>query len=250
MKSFWKTGNCVALLMLLTGGLRAAQPNIVLFFSDDHTQQVISAYQDLPNAKLQDLTLKDWLPSRAPNLDRLATNGVVFANSYVSNSLCGPSRANLMTGLHSHANGFTSNRGEVFDGRQQNFAKLLGAAGYATSLFGKWHLVSEPTGFSHYERLVGQGAYYSPVLRTTLEGGGRSDVRYSGRYVSEVLTEQALDWLEDHVEENPDQPFMMMVNHKATHRVWQPSPIELQPETFRQVEWDYSVTPNPDTAPG
>lgn len=227
-----------------------ARPNIVLFFSDDHTQQAISAYQNLPNAKLQDLTLKDWEPSRTPGLDRLAANGVVFSNSYVSNSLCGPSRANLMTGLHSHANGFTSNRGEVFDGTQQNFAKLLSSAGYATSLFGKWHLVSEPTGFTHYERLVGQGFYYSPTLRTTLEGGGRRDVRYPGQYVSEVITEQALQWLAEQVDEEPDQPFMMMVNHKATHRVWQPSPIELQPETFRRVEWDYTVTPNPGTHPG
>lgn len=251
MKTFKRSLHAVFLGALGQGALSsAAEPNIVLFFSDDHTQQVISAYQDLPNAKLQDLTLKDWAPSRTPNLDRLAANGVVFSNSYVSNSLCGPSRANLMTGLHSHANGFTSNRGEVFDGGQQNFAKLLGQAGYRTALFGKWHLVSEPTGFDHYERLVGQGAYYSPVLRTTLPGGGRRDVNYPGRYVSEVLTEQALDWLGDYDSENTDEPFLLMLNHKATHRVWQPSPIELQPEVFRQVEWDFSVTPNPDTHPG
>ena len=227
----------------------AQQPNIVIFFSDDHTQQAISAYQNVQDAELQDLVFKDWAPAQTPNIDRIAANGALFRNSYVCNSICGPSRANLMTGLHSHANGHLDNL-TTFDGSQQTFPKLLQAADYDTSLFGKWHLKTEPTGFDHYERLINQGAYYNPKLRTTRLGGGYNDITYTGEYVAEVITEQAIAWLQDRIDNSETNPFLMFVNHKGTHRNWQPGPVETNPPAFRQVEWDYTVTPNPDTAPG
>lgn len=239
-------GNFVAVTASFAG---TQPPNIIIFFSDDHTQQAISAYQNDPAARPQDRVFKDWAPAQTPNIDRLADNGVLFRNSYVCNSICGPSRASLLTGLHSHANGFLGNQ-DTFDGSQQTVPKLLQAAGYDTSFFGKWHLKSEPTGFDHYERLVGQGAYYSPMLRTTLAGGGLSDIQYTGDYVADVITDQAVDWLQDRIDSSATNAFLMFVNHKGPHRWWLPSPVETDPAVFRLVEWDYSVTPNPDTAPG
>ena len=198
-------------ILLSISKVQAQQPNIVLFFSDDHTQRAIGAYQALdPYA-----TFGDYAGLETPNIDRLASDGVVFSNSFVSNSICAPSRANLLTGLHSHANGKKTNVGSTFDGGQQTFPKLLQTAGYDTALIGKWHLYSEPTGFNHYERLIGQGNYYKPVLRTTQPGGGTSDVVYTGGYIAEVITDRAINWLEN--KRDTSRPFFIMVNHKATH---------------------------------
>jgi arylsulfatase A-like enzyme len=226
----------------------AAVPNIVIFFSDDHTQQAVSAYQDLPGAPARNQLFKNWAPLQTPNIDRLAANGAIFTKSFVSNSICKPSRANLLTGLHSHANGQTTNAG-TFNGDQQTLPKLLQAAGYDTALFGKWHLTSEPTGFTHYERLVGQGAYYSPVLRSTQPDGGTTDVTFSGLYVAEVIKDRATAWLQDRLDTSRSDPFFVMVNHKGTHRNWLPGPVERELETFRHVEWDYLAAKTPNTHP-
>ncbi len=234
---------------MATAGPLAAVPNIVIFFSDDHTQQAISAYQNLPDATPQDLVFKNSALPKTPNIDRIAANGAVFSRSYVSNSICGPSRANLLTGLHSHANGLLNNVSGDFNGAQQTLPKLLQAAGYSTSIVGKWHLGSIPTGFDNYEVLVGQGEYYSPVVITSQPGGGYSNVTYTGQYEADVVTNRAKTWLQNRIDTNQTNPFFLMVNHKGTHRVWQPSPQETDPAVFRHVEWDYTVTPNPDTAP-
>lgn len=222
------------------------QPNVVIFFSDDHTNQAISAYQNLPEPAPQDALFKDWTVAETPQIDRLASQGMVFRNSYVNNSICSPSRASLLTGLHSHANGLFSNS-QTFDGSQQTFPKLLQSVGYSTAIFGKWHLKSTPTGFDHYEVLSGdngQGSYYSPVLNTP--GGS---VSYPGEYVADVTTDRALVWLQARIDGSASDPFLMFVNHKGTHRVWQPAPEEINPTLFRPIEWDYSVTPNPNTDP-
>ena len=115
--------------------LAAAQEryNIVYIMTDDHTAQMMSCY--------------DNRFVETPNLDRIANDGVKFVNSYVANSLSGPSRACMLTGKHSHANGFTNNEHGIFDGSQQTMPKLMQKAGYQTAIIGKWHLVSEPTGF-------------------------------------------------------------------------------------------------------
>ncbi|MBR3068363.1 MAG: sulfatase-like hydrolase/transferase, partial [Prevotella sp.] len=126
---------------------QTTRPNIVYIMTDDHTAQMMSCY--------------DTRFVQTPNLDRIAADGVRFTQSFVANSLSGPSRACMITGKHSHKNGFTNNEHGIFDGSQQTMPKLLRAAGYQTALIGKWHLVSTPTGFDYYEILPGQGDYYN-----------------------------------------------------------------------------------------
>jgi len=165
-----------------------------------------------------------------PNIDRIAKNGVRFNNSFVTNSICGPCRAVVLTGKHSHLNGFRQN-GDKFDGSQQTFPKLLQQNGYQTALFGKWHLASDPTGFDAWEVLPGQGHYYNPDFLTP---EGR--IQEPG-YVSDIITDKALGWLG--ADRDPDRPFMLMVQHKAPHREWEPGPDHLT--LFDDVE-----IPEPD----
>ncbi|MBA4105503.1 MAG: sulfatase [Pirellula sp.] len=193
----------LALLALLAVGPVAAaanQPNILFIFSDDHAYQAVSAYGSGLN--------------KTPHIDRLATEGVRFDRCYVTNSICGPSRACILTGKYSHKNGFCTNR-DVFDNRQTTFPKLLQKAGYQTAIIGKWHLMSEPQGFDHWEVLPGQGRYYSPQFDTA---EGR--ITEPG-YVADVITGKALHWLQ---ERDQERPFMLMVQHKSPHREWSPSP--------------------------
>lgn len=180
----------------------AKRPNIVFIFSDDHAPQAISAYGSRIN--------------RTPNIDRMAQEGALFVNSFCANSICGPSRANILTGKHSHINGFMRN-GDRFDGSQMTFPKLLQNAGYQTALIGKWHLGTEPTGFDHWEILPGQGSYYNPVF-LQMEGGRK---KYEG-YCTDIISERSLQWLKE--ERDPDKPFILMTQHKAPHRNWSPHP--------------------------
>src|SRR5690606_5489833 len=128
--------------------------------------------------------------NETPNLDRIANEGMLFENAFCTNSLCGPSRAVILTGKHSHINGFKDNRSR-FDPSQQTFPKLLQKAGYQTAVIGKWHLVSEPQGFDYHEILIGQGPYYNPPMIRNDER-----VRHTG-YTTNVITDLALDWLKN-----------------------------------------------------
>ncbi len=177
------------------------RPNIVFIFADDHAYQAISAYGSIIN--------------KTPNLDRLASQGMLFENCFVTNSICGPSRAVILTGKYSHINGFYRN-GLKFDGSQQTFPKLLQTAGYQTAIIGKWHLGSDPTGFDYWDILVGQGPYYNPPM---INNGVR--VKRTG-YTTNIITDLAVDWLRSGRDES--KPFMLMFQHKAPHRSWQPSP--------------------------
>lgn len=129
------------------------RPNILFLFSDDHAIKSISAYGG-PLAKI----------APTPNIDRLAREGAVSINSFCANSICGPSRATILTGKHSHKNGFMRNTGKGFDQSQWTVAKALRNGGYNTAIIGKWHLKSQPVGFDHWEILPGQGSYYNPVF--------------------------------------------------------------------------------------
>ena len=186
---------------------RAKKPNILFVFVDDHAFQAISAYGS---------RLKDLAPT--PNLDRIARNGMKFNKAYVTNSICAPSRATVLTGLHSHSNGHLSN-GHTFDGSQTTFPKLLQANGYQTALIGKWHLKSEPTGFDYWDILPGQGHYYNPDF--ILPG---DTVREEG-YVTEIITDKTLNWLQEN--KDSEKPFMLMMQHKAPHREWEKGPNQL-----------------------
>ena len=134
--------------MIASVAAQAQRYNIVYIMTDDHTAQMMSCY--------------DNRFVETPNLDRIAADGVKFVNSYVANSLSGPSRACMITGKHSHKNGFTNNEHGIFDGSQQTMPKLMQKAGYQTAIIGKWHLVSTPTGFDYFNILPAQGDYYNP----------------------------------------------------------------------------------------
>ena len=196
-------------------GQATKQPNILFIFADDHAFQAIGAY---------DSYLKDVV--RTPNLDKLAAQGMLFDRCVVTNSICGPTRAVILSGKYSHLNGFLHN-GNRFDGTQQTFPKLLQRAGYQTAVVGKWHLGEHmaPQGFNYSEVLIGQGPYYNPPMLRDATGSGINDQRTKEQhtgYVSDIITDQALHWLENG--RDPDKPFMLMYQHKAPHREWSPKP--------------------------
>ena len=191
------------LLAALAASTNAAErrpPNIVFVFADDHAFQAISAYGHRLN--------------QTPNIDRIAQGGMRFDRCLVTNSICGPSRAVILTGKYSHLNGFYNNTNSVFDGSQTTFPKLLQGAGYQTAIVGKWHLVSNPTGFDYWEILPGQGQYYNPPM---IRNGQK--VKHAG-YTTDVITDLALDWLKGR---DKDKPFLLMCQQKAPHREWEPS---------------------------
>lgn len=177
-------------------------PNILFVFSDDHATAAVSAYGD--SRKLL----------ATPAIDRLAREGVRFDRGLVPNSICGPSRATVLTGKYSHLNGVYNNSNTRFDGSQPTFPKLLQAAGYQTALIGKWHLGSDPTGFDHWNILPGQGDYYNPVM---IRNGQRS--KHEG-YVTDLITECSIEWLK---QRDKSRPFLLMSQHKAPHRNWVPA---------------------------
>ncbi len=191
----------------------ANRPNIVFIFSDDHACQAISAYND-PRRLIE-----------TPSIDRLAREGMRFNRCLVANSICGPSRASVLTGKYSHQNGFYNNTNSRFDGSQVTFPKLLRAAGYQTALFGKWHLVSDPTGFDDWQILPGQGVYYNPPM---IDQG--KPVRYQG-YTTDIITELSFDWLR---KRDKSKPFLLLCQHKAPHREWLPALRHLGHEQNRR----------------
>ncbi len=179
--------------------------NIVYIMCDDHSYQTVSAY----DGRFVD----------TPNIDRIGREGVRFTNSFVANSLSGPSRACLLTGKHSHKNGFTNNEHGIFDGSQQTVQQLLRDAGYTTAMVGKWHLVSDPTGFDYWNILTGQGDYYNPVF---IDNGER---KVMPGYCTNVTTDIALDWLENGRDKS--KPFCLFLHQKAPHRTWMPDLCDL-----------------------
>ncbi len=201
-----------AILCLIGMGLGMAEaverPNIVFLFSDDHALNAISAYGG---------PLKDFAPT--PNIDRLSKEGAVFTRSYCCNSICGPSRAAVLTGKHSAINGFVDNDQCRFDGTQTTFPKLLQKAGYQTAVVGKWHLVTQPTGFDYWEILNGQGQYYNPQFITA------AGVKREEGYCTDLIADKAISWLEKGRDKS--KPFVLMCQQKAPHRNWAPAPRHL-----------------------
>lgn len=237
------------------------KPNVIFIFTDDHALRAISAYGNALN--------------QTPNIDRIANEGAIFTRSYCTNSICGPSRASIFTGMHSHRNGFTTNnyKGGGFDGAQTTFPKLMRDAGYQTAIIGKWHLESRPTGFDHFEILPDQGNYYNPDF-IQMDGSRKP---YTG-YCTDIVTDLAFEWMEK--KRDPDQPFLLMVQHKAPHRtfapalrhlnMWENEDLPEPPNLFddyanrsktlkdnemeiaRHLRWDYDLKVrdfNPDNTP-
>ena len=208
------------LVLLIGFSARAATPpNIVLIFSDDHAYQAISAYGDA--RKLIE----------TPSIDRLARQGMRFDRCLVTNSICGPSRATILTGKYNHLNGFVNNTNTQFDGSQPTFPQILQKAGYQTAMIGKWHLNSDPTGFDFWQILPGQGIYYNPPMirmgKTVATKG----------YVTDIVGDLSLEWLKNR---DKTKPFLLMSQHKAPHREWSPA--------LRHLDFDGDrVYPEPAT---
>jgi len=208
-REFLQRSACASLALMSLPALgetlakTSRKPNILFIFTDDHAVQAISAYGSKVN--------------KTPNIDRIAARGAIFENSFCANSICGPSRACILTGKHSHVNGMTENY-LTFDGSQVTFPKLLQAAGYLTALIGKWHLKSDPQGFDYWEVLPGQGRYYNPEFITP---DGKK--QYTG-YCTDIVTDKSIAWLDGR---DKSKPFLLLCQHKAPHRNWAPGPKHL-----------------------
>lgn len=205
----------IAACCLPLAGAEDSRPNILFIFSDDHAINSISAYRG-PLAKV----------APTPGIDRLAKEGAVFTNSFCGNSICGPSRATILTGKHSHKNGFMRNTSRGFDQSQWTVSKTLQKAGYNTAVIGKWHLKSTPLGFDYFEVFPGQGSYYNPVF---IQQDG-SKKRFEG-YATDLTTEKAVNWLNSR---DKSKPFFLMCQHKAPHRTFSPALRHL--DDFNDVE--------------
>lgn len=198
------------LMGLLNVGHNFAQtskrPNILVIFSDDHTNQSISAY----GSKLM----------QTPNIDKIAKEGAIFKHTFVTNSICAPSRAVLLTGKYGHMNGLVDNSPKRnFDGSQVQVQKLLGQANYQTAWIGKWHLQTLPVGFDYWKVLPDQGNYFQPDFVEMT----KDTVRYNG-YVTNLISDFSLGWLD---KRDTTKPFFLVVGEKATHRNWMPAVEDL-----------------------
>ena len=202
------------------------RPNIIFIMADDHAIQAISAYGH-PLSKL----------APTPNIDRIAKEGAIFMDNFCTNSICGPSRAVILTGKFSHINGFRMN-GDTFDSNQLTFPKLLQKAGYNTAMIGKWHLGGIPQGFNYWHILTDQGNYYNPDFISINEKTKHIDTTRIEGYATDLITDDAIKHL-DKVK-NSKQPFMLMLHHKAPHRNWMPALRHLN-------KYDSIKFPLPDT---
>ncbi|SEC72914.1 Arylsulfatase A [Maribacter dokdonensis] len=175
------------------------RPNIVFIMSDDHAYQAISAY--------------GYGLNNTPNIDRIGKEGAIFNRFFITNSICAPSRAVMLTGKHSHINGKVDNI-SPFNWDQDNFAKSLQSAGYQTALIGKIHLDGLPQGFDYSNVLPGQGQYYAPDF---IENGVKKTIP---GYITQVTTDLALNWLKK--KRDDSKPFLLLYHQKAPHRTWMP----------------------------
>lgn len=189
------------------------KPNIIYIMSDDHATNAISAYGS---------RLAGVAPT--PNIDRLAKEGVILSNCFATNSICTPSRASILTGQYSHVNGVRTLKDDLDPGKE-HVAHLMQNAGYQTAMIGKWHLHTEPQGFDYWQVLPEQGLYFNPVFKAqgldeTTDFKQRATKGYEG-YVTDVITDLSLDWLK---QQDKDQPFLLMMHHKAPHALWEYHP--------------------------
>ena len=185
--------------------------NIVYIMADDHAYQAISAY----GSEISKL-------APTPNIDRIAKHGALMNAVYCTNSICGPSRASILTGNYSHINGFYKNvDGGDFNGDQLTFPKIFHENGYQTAVIGKWHLGTTPTGFDYSKVLInwgGQGTYFYPQFCIN----GKDTITETKRHSTKVIEDDCIDWMNNR---DTSKPFMLMYQFKAPHRDWRPDSI-------------------------
>ncbi|MFA8437169.1 MAG: sulfatase [Marinifilaceae bacterium] len=227
--------NTIKGLMMMTCGIggsllpsnslqaqEAEKPNIIFIMADDHANRAISAYGGGIN--------------QTPNIDRIAREGAIFRNNFCANSICGPSRATILTGKHSHMNGVTGNAC-AWDGSQTLFPRIMKEEGYNTALIGKWHLNSNPGDeFDYWKILMGagrQGFYYNPDFVTS-EG----NTEMMGGYSTDLITDEALKWLDQKKDDR--NPFMLFVQFKAPH-------VPRMPEFRFMDRYVNDTIPEPET---
>ena len=182
--------------------------NVIYIMADDHAYQAVSAY----GSQVSKL-------APTPNIDRIANEGARMDAVYCTNSICGPSRASILTGKFSHVNGFYKNvDGGDFNGEQLTFPKVFQENGYQTAVIGKWHLGTTPTGFDYSKVLInwgGQGTYYNPQFCIN----GIDTVVETKLHVTKAIENDCLNWL---TKRDTTKPFMLLYQFKAPHRDWRP----------------------------
>ena len=204
--------------------------NIIYIMADDHAYQAISAYGS---------EVSERAPT--PNIDRIAKEGARMDAVYCTNSICGPSRASILTGKFSHVNGFYKNvDGGDFNGEQLTFPKVFQKNGYQTAVIGKWHLGTTPTGFDYSKVLInwgGQGTYYKPQFCIN----GTDTVVENKLHVTQAIENDCLDWLS---KRDTTKPFMLLYQFKAPHRDWRPD--SMYHELFADFDFPLPETFNDD----
>ena len=204
--------------------------NIIYIMADDHAYQAVSAY----GSQVSKL-------APTPNIDRIANEGARMDAVYCTNSICGPSRASILTGKFSHVNGFYKNvDGGDFNGEQLTFPKVFQENGYQTAVIGKWHLGTTPTGFDYSKVLInwgGQGTYYNPQFCIN----GKDTVVENKLHVTKAIENDCLDWLSNR---DKTKPFMLLYQFKAPHRDWRPD--SMYHELFTDFDFPLPETFNDD----
>ena len=188
---------------------QADKPNILFVMSDDHCAQGVGAY----GGRLAQL-------DPTPNIDRLADEGMLFKNVFCVNSICTPSRANIMTGQYCQRNGVLDLGGRL-KADKQYLPILMKEAGYTTAMIGKWHLKEEPSTYDYYSVLPGQGKYHHPEFRIRGEHAWpKNVVKRDGQHSSDAITDFSLEWLDNR---DKSKPFFLMHHFKAPHDMFENS---------------------------
>ncbi len=204
-------GNTLIIALFITAFSWAQNKklNIIFIMSDDHTSQALGAY----GGRLAGL-------NPTPNLDKLASEGMLFNNAFCTNSICTPSRANIITGQYSQTNGVLD-LDIALDEEKQYLPQELKKLGYTTAIIGKWHLHSEPSGFDYYKILDGQGTYFDPVFMEKGQGKYPNNKIKTKGHSSDVITNTTIDYIKT---VDKSKPFFLMHHYKAPHDMFEYAP--------------------------
>jgi len=188
---------------------QSKKPNIIFIMSDDHTSQAVGAYE----GRLSNL-------NPTPNIDKLASEGILFKNAFCTNSICTPSRANIITGQYSQTNGVLDLDIKLKN-EKQYLPKELKKLGYSTAVIGKWHLYTEPSSFDYYKVLDGQGTYFDPVFMEKGKGEYPNNRVESKGHSTDVITDASIEYLK---KVDKSKPFFLMHHYKAPHDMFEFAP--------------------------